>query len=127
MSTTDIAQLCESLSLADEDEAVLEISEEATLEGVKEVDLCLVGKVLTSKKVNREAFKGLIEQIWSPFGHIEVELVADNIFMFHFNNQEVRNRVWHRGPWHFGKSLIVLEKPEGSGDATKLEFRKADF
>ncbi|TXG69706.1 hypothetical protein EZV62_004641 [Acer yangbiense] len=92
MSTQDISQLCKNLSLVDEDEAVLEIIEDATLDSVKDVDLCLVGKVLTGKKVNREAFKGLIEQIWSPFGQVEVELVANNIFMFYFNKQEDRNR-----------------------------------
>ena len=95
MSAPDISKLCENFSLADKDEAVLEISKEATLNGAKDVDLCLVGKVLMGKKVNREAFKGFIEQIWSTFGQVEVELVADNIFMFYFNNQEDRNRVWH--------------------------------
>ncbi|TXG63821.1 hypothetical protein EZV62_010815 [Acer yangbiense] len=111
-SPTD--RLCENLSLVDEDEAVLEITEDATLDSAKDVDLCLVGKVLLGKKVNREAFKGLIEQIWSPFGQVEVELVADNIFMFYFNKQEERNCVWQRGPWHFGKSLIALAIPQGS-------------
>ncbi|KAK2648256.1 hypothetical protein Ddye_015745 [Dipteronia dyeriana] len=72
MGVSDIYKHCENLSLVDEDEAVLEISEEATLDGVKDVDLCLVGKMLTGKKVIREPFKGLIEQIWSPFGQVEL-------------------------------------------------------
>ncbi|KAK2657778.1 hypothetical protein Ddye_010830 [Dipteronia dyeriana] len=38
-----------------------------------------------------------------------------------------RNRFWQRGPWHFGKSLIVLEKPEGSSDVSKLGFIKVEF
>ncbi|TXG73224.1 hypothetical protein EZV62_001803 [Acer yangbiense] len=44
MSAQDLSQLCENLSLVDEDEVVLEITEDATLDGVKDVDLCLVGK-----------------------------------------------------------------------------------
>ncbi|TXG73106.1 hypothetical protein EZV62_001685 [Acer yangbiense] len=47
--------------------------------------------------------------------------------MFHFNKQEDRNRVWQRGPWHFGKSLIALAFPQGSGNISHLDFNKADF
>ncbi|TXG72251.1 hypothetical protein EZV62_000830 [Acer yangbiense] len=101
------------MSLADEDEAILEMTEESRMDGIDDVDRCLVGNVLSGKKVNREAFKGLMEQIWSPFRHVEIELVGDNIFMFYFTNKEDRNRVWQRGPWHFGNSLIALEKLNG--------------
>ncbi|TXG63840.1 hypothetical protein EZV62_010834 [Acer yangbiense] len=127
MSESEITRLYESLSLAEEDGAVLEMEEEVQIKGFEDIDRCSVGKVLSGKKINREAFKGLIEQIWLPFGQVEVELVGDNIFMFYFVNQEDRNKVWQRGPWHFGKSLIVLEKPMGTGNISKLGFNKADF
>ncbi|TXG48193.1 hypothetical protein EZV62_027487 [Acer yangbiense] len=127
MSEAEITQLYENLSLEDEDAAVHEITEDYIQDGDEDVDRCLVGKVLTGKKVNREAFKGLIEQIWNQFGQVEVELVGENTFMFHFTNKEYRNKVWNRGPWLFGKSLIVLEKPKGPGDITKLKFNQADF
>ncbi|TXG68547.1 hypothetical protein EZV62_003482 [Acer yangbiense] len=127
MDVAEVAKLYENLSIADEDGYVLEVSEEATVDRVKDVDRCLVGQVLTGKKVNREAFKGLIEQIWNPFGQVGVKLVVDNTFMFYIVNQEDRNRIWQRGPWHFGKSLIALEKQEGSENISKLGFNKADF
>ncbi|TXG51459.1 hypothetical protein EZV62_023983 [Acer yangbiense] len=113
MVESKIVKLYENLSLADEDGAIHEMSEEDQRDGEAEVDLCLVGKILSSKRVNREAFKNLIEQLWSPFGSVEIESMGLNIFMFHFNNQVERNRIWQRGPWYFDKSLIVLEKPEG--------------
>ncbi|TXG53062.1 hypothetical protein EZV62_022231 [Acer yangbiense] len=103
------------------------MSEEVKLDEVEDVDQCLVGKVQSGKKMNRDAFKGLIEQIWYLFGHVEVELVGDNIFMFYFINREDRNRVWNRGPWRFGNSLIVLEKPVGSDNIHHLGFNKANF
>ena len=91
MSAREISQLCENLSLADEDEVVREVAEEDIQDGTEDVDKCLVGKVLSGKKVNREAFKGLIEQIWSPCGQVEIELVGENISMFYFINKEDRN------------------------------------
>ncbi|TXG60126.1 hypothetical protein EZV62_014699 [Acer yangbiense] len=94
MTDTDISKLCENLSLVDEDEAVLEMDEEVQVDGVGDVDRCLVGKVFSGKKVNRE---------------------------------EDRNRVWNRGPWHFGNSLIVMEKPLGSGNIAQLGFNKTEL
>ncbi|TXG53199.1 hypothetical protein EZV62_022368 [Acer yangbiense] len=120
MSANEIASLCENLSIKDEDGAIHQISEEMGIVGVEDVDHCLVGKVLSGKKVNREAFKSVIEHLWSPFGNVEIEVVGENVFMFFFNNSEDRNRVWGRGPWHFDKCLLVLEKPTGTGEITKI-------
>ncbi|TXG66079.1 hypothetical protein EZV62_007354 [Acer yangbiense] len=127
MTEADITKLYENLSIADEEVAVHEMSEEIGEDGAEDVERCLVGKVLSGKKVNREAFKGIIEQIWNPFGRVEIKLVSDNVFMFYFINSEHHNRVWHRGPWHFGNSLIVLEKSVGTGNISQLAFNKSDF
>ncbi|TXG56665.1 hypothetical protein EZV62_017978 [Acer yangbiense] len=91
------------------------------------VNHCLVGKVLSGKRVNREAFKSLIEQLWSLFGAVETELVGVNTFMFYFNNQVDRDRIWQRGPWYFEKSLIALEKPTGAGNISFLGFNKVEL
>ncbi|TXG68535.1 hypothetical protein EZV62_003470 [Acer yangbiense] len=127
MGSNDLARLCENLSIKDEDNEVRQVSEGIDRDGVEDVDHCLVGKVLSGKRVNREAFKTVIEQLWSPFGNVEIEVVGDNTFMFYFNNPEDRDRIWQRGPWHFDRSLIVLEKPEGMGDISQLCFNKAEF
>ncbi|KAK2658112.1 hypothetical protein Ddye_011164 [Dipteronia dyeriana] len=95
---SDIAKLYVNLSITDEDGSILELSEEAQRDRVEDVNHCLVGKVLSRKKVNREAFKVLIEQLWSPFGNVETELVGENTFMFYFNNQLDRDRIRQRGP-----------------------------
>ncbi|TXG57474.1 hypothetical protein EZV62_015303 [Acer yangbiense] len=127
MSAAELAGLYRNLSLADKDGDVLEIIEEAQLEGEEDVDRSLVGKVLSGKRVNREAFKTLIDQLWNPFGNVEVELIGENTFMFYFVNRDERNKFWQRGPWHFGKSLTVLEKPIGSRDVSKLGFNNTEF
>ncbi|KAK2660065.1 hypothetical protein Ddye_006598 [Dipteronia dyeriana] len=106
---SDIARLYENLSIADEDRSTLELSEDVQRDRVVDVGHCVVGKVLSGKKVNRDAFKTLIEQLWSPFGNVETELVGENIFMFYFNNQIDRDRICQRGLLCFDKSLIALE------------------
>ncbi|TXG61366.1 hypothetical protein EZV62_012729 [Acer yangbiense] len=127
MVESEIEKLYEKLSLADEDGAVHEMVEEDQRDEEVEVELCLVGKVLSGKKVNRDAFKNLIEQLWSPFGRVEVKSVGVNIFMFHFRKHEEWSKIWQRGPWYFDKSLLVLEKPEGMGNISQLRFDKVEL
>ncbi|KAL5777051.1 hypothetical protein ACOSP7_009977 [Xanthoceras sorbifolium] len=54
---------------------------------------------------------------------LEIEMVGDNVFVFHFQSLEDKAMVWSRGPWHFDKNLIVLEKPVGPGVISQLKFK----
>ncbi|KAL5823861.1 hypothetical protein ACOSQ4_021761 [Xanthoceras sorbifolium] len=78
-------------------------------------------------KVNQEAFRGTIEQIWGTVGRVEIEMIGDNVFVFHFQSLEDKAMVWSRGPWHFDKNLIVLEKPVGPGAISQLQFKFSEF
>ncbi|TXG51528.1 hypothetical protein EZV62_024052 [Acer yangbiense] len=127
MGSTELARLCENLSIKEEDNEIHQIADDIGRVGEEEVEHCLVGKVLSGKRVNREAFRTVMEQLWSPFGNVEIEAVGENIFMFYFKNPEDRDRIWQRGPWHFDRSLTVLEKPEGTGEIAQLSFNKAEF
>ena len=102
MAEPEIARLYENLSLADEDGEVHDIPGAEIQEEEVAVDLCLVGKILSSKKVNREAFINLIEQLWSPFGRVEIESVGINIFMFRFT---VRRR--GTGYGNVGRGILI--------------------
>ncbi|KAL5734135.1 hypothetical protein ACOSP7_031996 [Xanthoceras sorbifolium] len=127
MATDEILRLCEALSLSEEDGPVLDISGDVQADGIRSVEHCLVGKILSRRKVNREAFRGTIEQIWGTVGRIEIEMVGDNVFVFHFQSLEDKAMVWSRGPWHFDKNLIVLEKPVGPGAISQLRFQFSEF
>ncbi|TXG73181.1 hypothetical protein EZV62_001760 [Acer yangbiense] len=120
-NANELASLCENLSIKDEDGVIHQISEEVGRIEEEDVDHCLVGKVLSRKRVNKDAFKSVIEHLWNPFGNVEIEVVGENVFLFYFNNSEDRNRVWGRGPWHFDKCLLVLEKPIAKWIAEQIE------
>ncbi|KAL5761502.1 hypothetical protein ACOSP7_017766 [Xanthoceras sorbifolium] len=73
MATDEILRLCEALSLSEEDGPVLDIAGDVQADGIRSVEHCLVGKILSRRKVNREAFRGTIEQIWG------VEVVGESL------------------------------------------------
>ncbi|TXG53871.1 hypothetical protein EZV62_019127 [Acer yangbiense] len=84
-------------------------------------------KGFVGEKVNREAFIRVIEQLWSQFGQVDIEAVAENTLFSYFNNLENHDAVWVRGPWHFHNNLIDLEKPKGARDISKLAFDKVEM
>ncbi|KAL5853163.1 hypothetical protein ACOSQ3_008281 [Xanthoceras sorbifolium] len=110
MDAEEIDRLCESLLSTDIDGPIVEVEGEDYIEGIRDVNYCLAGKVLSKKWVNRDAFRTVIEQLWSSIGRVEVEAAGENLFVFHFRRVEERSMVWVRGPWYFDGSLIVLEK-----------------
>ncbi|KAL5803083.1 hypothetical protein ACOSQ4_031388 [Xanthoceras sorbifolium] len=88
MATEEIMKLCETLSLTEDDGLILKIDGEVHDEGIRSVTHCLVGKILSRKKINRDAFRSAIEQIWSTVSTVDIKVLADNVFIFHFCSLE---------------------------------------
>lgn len=94
------------------DEAVIKVAE-------AKVALSLVGKVLSTRKVNREAFQAIIPTFGEHYG--------GNIYVFHFNSELERMSMHREGPWSFNNSLLVIEELKGCGDISKMRFDGASF
>ncbi|TXG70202.1 hypothetical protein EZV62_005137 [Acer yangbiense] len=125
MDSEEISRLCASLSIKGKDEKLWSVKgllQEAT---GKKLELCLVGKILTRKHVNREAFRAVIPKIWQT--NLDIEVVQDNVFLFYFRNQDDRLRVLAGGPWCFDNGLLVLERPSGVGNINSLAFTRVAF
>lgn len=75
----------------------------------------LVGKILTNKKVNMEAFKAVIHDVRKTVKIVTIECVGDNLFLFKFNFDGDKKRVFASGPWSFKNTIIVLKKLKGLG------------
>ncbi|KAL5752884.1 hypothetical protein ACOSQ2_023391 [Xanthoceras sorbifolium] len=127
MDAVEISNLCKSLTLFDANGPVLNVYGETQQEGIRLLSCCLMGKMLSHKKINRDAFKIVIEQIWNTVHGVEIELVGGNMFVFHLKDLKDKVSVQSRGPWHFDKSLIVLEEPMGAGEILKMKFQKSEF
>ncbi|KAK3184761.1 hypothetical protein Dsin_032047 [Dipteronia sinensis] len=58
---------------------------------------------------------------------VEIEIVKNNFFLFHFKTGEDRCWVLAGGPWTFDGDLIMLEMPTGRGEIENMRFNLADF
>ncbi|KAL5865350.1 hypothetical protein ACOSQ3_002864 [Xanthoceras sorbifolium] len=127
MDTDAFSKLCARMKLSEEEGKTVNIDGVVKEDGLRKISLCLVGKLVTSKLTNREAFRSLIAKIWRTTQAVEVENVKENVYAFHFQNMMDRRRVLLGGPWNFDNALLVLEVPTGYGDFSEMKFRWAEF
>lgn len=128
MDYNDLSKLCESLSLSkDDDIPETKIKGEIKRVSEQKVAHSLVGKILTTKPINREAFISWIPKLWKTAGPFEINAMGRNIFVFRFKNSEDKRRVLSGGPWWFNDSIIALEEPKGMGKLQELEFCRVSF
>ncbi|KAL5819765.1 hypothetical protein ACOSQ4_023607 [Xanthoceras sorbifolium] len=115
MNTEEVESLCVTLSLEGNKEPVAELDGELQLASCRKLDLSVVGRLLATRKINHEAFRAIIMKIWHTTQEVEIEVLRDNIFRFHFSNMIDRKRVLAGGPWTFDGSLLVLEESKDVG------------
>ncbi|KAK0588601.1 hypothetical protein LWI29_003108 [Acer saccharum] len=127
MDSEDITSLCASLSICSRDGPIQLLNDKLMVEAKQRLSLCIKGKILLSKRVNREAFMCVIGKIWQVRKGMDIESVIGNTFTFHFRDVYDLNRVISGGPWSFDNALLAMEKPVGKGTIESLRFNQADF
>ncbi|TXG67179.1 hypothetical protein EZV62_008454 [Acer yangbiense] len=101
MDVSDVAKLCESLTLRDKEGPLMPLRAMLKDDGEKRLALRLVD--------------------------VEIEVVGGNVFSFTFRCVEDRCQVLLGRPWRFDKALLTLAKPRGRGDINEMSFNRVAF
>lgn len=109
----DIELLCGRLTLSEGEKEGIEINEGEINVGREKVAHCLVGRVGSEKRVNREAFRTMLTRLWKPSSSITFKEVHDRLWIFKFSDLEDKDRVLLGRPWLFDRSLLVLYEFDG--------------
>ncbi|KAL5840538.1 hypothetical protein ACOSQ4_013146 [Xanthoceras sorbifolium] len=72
MEGFDISNLCASLSLSENDGPIATLDTNLPRIGAQKLSSCLVGKVLSSKVINREAFQTILPKIWKTSQEVNI-------------------------------------------------------
>ncbi|KAL5805717.1 hypothetical protein ACOSQ4_028450 [Xanthoceras sorbifolium] len=91
--------------------------------GKKSVAMCLFGKLIANKEINREAFRSAMPRIWRTTKDLEMEAMGMNMFVFRFKCEWDRKRILEGGPWCFDKHLLVLREAHGIGKVSDIDFQ----
>ncbi|KAI7990869.1 Uncharacterized protein LOK49_LG12G01876 [Camellia lanceoleosa] len=119
--------LANRLQLTEEEEVVVIVGDAHTKSSAERSWLCLVGRILTHRPVNAEAFRSTMAAVWKPTQGMQFKVLGDNLFLIQFNHIVDKKRVLGRGPWNFDKQLVLLEEFDGSMQPSEIQFRSVLF
>ncbi|KAF7144795.1 hypothetical protein RHSIM_Rhsim04G0047100 [Rhododendron simsii] len=87
----------------------------------------LVGKILSSKILNKTGVSRVIEKAWRTKEEFSISPWKDNIYAFGFKKEEDLCRVISRGPWSVMGSLLILRKWDQKKSFSELDFNFSPF
>ncbi|XP_075483839.1 uncharacterized protein At4g02000-like [Primulina tabacum] len=123
MDSEEIVRRVNALKLSSSNkDGVVIISADLTSQGLQRLDSCLVGKVLSSKAVNRDTFRTHMPRILQAKKPVNIEVVGENTFLLDFHSVIDRRHVLMDGPWTFFKDLVVFKAPQGLQKPADLVF-----
>ncbi|KAL7219937.1 hypothetical protein ACSBR2_012906 [Camellia fascicularis] len=82
--------------------------QEGSDENVDVSNLCLVGKILALKNLNKTAVSNIIQGAWKTRAKLAISSWSNNIFLFQFIDPEDRRRVLMETLWSVMGYLLVL-------------------
>ncbi|KAH9754526.1 hypothetical protein KPL71_015466 [Citrus sinensis] len=127
MDTKELIRKCSAITLQEEENDKIEFFGSMKEEGQKIAANCLVGKIMLNKGVSIEGLRAALQQVWRSIKEFKVESAGNNVFIFKFNSEEEKRRVFIGGPWHFAGALIVMIEPKGIGNVNEQTFTHASF
>ena len=102
MDCEDLSSLCASLALEEEEESLSpDLAAGLQAQGERSIDRSLVGCVLSTSPIARDAFVQMIKGVWNTKESSDVEAIGTKKFVFHFLLIADRRRVLSGGPWCF--------------------------
>lgn len=127
MDDYQLENLMKAISLTEEEDTVTIVVDNLLSKKREEVACTLVGRVLTSKGVNKEGLRLAMRKAWGPQrGFLFAEL-GQTLFSFKFEKQGDLDYVLRKGPWNFEHSLVVIQKMDGSVPPSLMSFDYESF
>lgn len=94
----EITERSKSLSLTAEEEDIIRDIDGKSILSHENIQLYLVGKILSSKFVNFEAFCSTMKNVWGVSGDTRFEVAGSNLFVIQFKSFFEKKRVLMGGP-----------------------------
>lgn len=125
MDPVDLSRLVETLKLSNEymDNCIV-LSPELSKLGYERVENCLIGKVFSSKTINRDTFRSQMPRILQACKQIDIECAGENLFILDFKSRNDRRRALLDGPWNFFRNLVLFKELAGFQNPSEVLFEE---
>lgn len=110
------------LTLEEEEEEVIPISDEGRRDEIERCTQSLIGKFLTCKPFNKPAAQNKLRKAWGLEDGVQIVKVGSNLFQFKFKAEFELERVLRDGPWTFDNQVLMLRRWEVGMIAKNMKF-----
>ncbi|KAL8520178.1 hypothetical protein ACS0TY_010918 [Phlomoides rotata] len=88
---------------------------------------CLIGTVFSQKQFNSFGFLEAMKRAMAPTRGFEAREIGNNLFSFQFNSEDDMRAVLAREPWHFDKSVVMLQELNRGSQPSTITLTHAAF
>lgn len=106
----DIIDRCSKLKITEDEELVVTLEDDLDNTRASNLSMSIVGRVLSKRPYNFEAFKRTMNQIWMISKNALFRGIGNGLFIIQFVTQRDREKVLDGRPWTFDQSLVLLDE-----------------
>lgn len=122
----EIANSVSRLRIDEEEDQILDL-ETINPSSENQVSLLLIGKLLTERSYNVDAFKKTITTVWAPQHGLVIRTLKPNLFAFQFYHWRDMAKVMEGRPWCFDNMLVLLKEAEGDEQPDQVTLKHSPF
>ncbi|XP_021743481.1 uncharacterized protein LOC110709574 [Chenopodium quinoa] len=123
----EIVNLYSRLCIREEEKKSIDLGALTSGEEENNLSLMLVGKLLTHRSYNVEAFKKTITSIWSPIHGLAIRVLSPNLYAFQFFHWKDLDKVLRGRPWCFDNMLVLLKEIDGDEQPEDVTLTHSPF
>lgn len=123
----EIASRVSSLRITEEEDKVVNFDDFESTNNNDDLELTLVGKVLTVRNYNFDALKRTLNQIWAIKTGALFRPIENGLFVVQFACRRDKEKVLDGRPWTFDQHLVMLQEVEDHVQPSNIELRRCPF
>lgn len=125
--TDDIASRVLSLQITEEKDAIVNLISLETSDNNLNLELALVGKVITIRNFNFEALMRTLNQIREISSAALFRPIENGLFAIQFTCGRDKEKVMHGRTWTFDKNLVMLQEINDSTQPSNIQLNRCPF
>ena len=123
----EITKFCSQLRIDDEEETVLDLEVLNPSHDSEKVSLLLLGRLLTERSYNVEAFKRTMTTVWGLAHGVAIRVLSPNLYAFQFFHWKDLKKVMDGRPWCFDNLLLLLMEATGEEQPDHVKINQSPF
>ncbi|CAO2838528.1 unnamed protein product [Amaranthus hypochondriacus] len=123
----DLVEQCSKLALLNEEDDVVVLDGNSDESHDKKISLRFIGRVLTEKPLNFDAFKRTMHHVWSLKEGVLIGSMGSNMFTFQFFHWRDMEKVLDGRPWSFEQRLLVMQEIEEDTQPSDVVLKFSSF